>query len=189
MKKLLTALILCFALTTTAFAAEEYGNILKGNFTTGASLSFAGNGYSDTSTNWRFNFNLPFEYFVMDHLSVGIRTGFAYETDQNSFFSDFHNFDIGPSAHYYFYAKDRFAAYIGAAVLYNSVVTAYNLNSGLAQTSNSIWETDSQVGLNYFIVPAVAAGPTVGYSHYFRVPSNGLLRNQLYYTMFFSVYL
>lgn len=121
-------------------------NINQGNFEISGSV---GLGYS-TPSGFLAQLNPTFRYFIFKHFSFGI-TGDVNASQVGTAWSG------GPSASFYFWNSERWAAYLGEDVTYTF--------SNYLELDSSPWESYSKLGFNYFITREVAFGPALVYSH------------------------
>jgi len=91
--------------------------------------------------------NTETEYFLIDRFSLG---GSFVLLDTSTSAT---NLALGPSATFFFLRDGKWASYIG-------------LGFGFGLTSATTdWALLSDVGLEYFITPSVAIGPSFFYNH------------------------
>ncbi|MBS1985561.1 MAG: hypothetical protein JST16_15465 [Bdellovibrionales bacterium] len=147
MKKLLTALCLFAAGSASLALAQVAPNIHQGNFKTGGSFYYG----TTTSKGAQSEYYLgsTTEYFVMDHLALGG----DFSVERGGVDGDHVVSLIGPAASYYFLESNQITAY-----------AEFKFLKGL--TDNTIQARYmGGVGLQYFITPSVAIGPSF-YSSY-----------------------
>lgn len=159
-----------------ATSSKIYGNIREGNvgFDSGFdSLNLSSTSVEGANSVTSFNITLRTRYFLIDKLGLGVVLRLATQTGYT-------NLMAGPSVQYYFWTNDRLGAYFTQDLLVSNVSTSGNSNSG--------FRTDSIVGLNYFLHPAVAVGPAVELYHQFG-NANRSRFNVFSFLAQFSVYL
>ncbi|OFZ21023.1 MAG: hypothetical protein A2X94_06740 [Bdellovibrionales bacterium GWB1_55_8] len=136
-------LLAVFALSTTAFAE---GNIRAGN----AAVS----GYADVSrrsapsdaTDYALGINSS--YFFRDSLALGVKGTISGSSDSDM------GALLGPTATYFFWSQDSLASYARAGIQF-----------GLTDVS-VLSIIQGELGLEHFLLPSVALGPVISYSHY-----------------------
>lgn len=153
----LLALVLITAISSNVFAGVTHvaesaapnpnANINTGNWNVGGSASFAKNsGKSSDSTE--FSLGLDARYFLIDRFALGLGLGFDTETGQSTLAT------LGPSGTYFFWSDGKLASF--AAVGFRFGLTDATIRSIMR----------GNLGLEYFIVPSVAFGPTLFFNHY-----------------------
>lgn len=139
-----------------ANAATTSANINQGNVQVGGSISFSNTWPTRGDSVAVFNTDIPVEYFFVDNFSLGGSFGLTHVSAGNL---DYTVFSVGPSATYYFLVQDRLTPYAGASLLY----THNDTDDG-----DNYLQPSAKFGVNYFITPSVAIGPSVRYTHTFR---------------------
>ena len=163
------------AAETTASADKIYGNITQSHFGISASLSLSSTSIEGAGGFTTFTFNARGQYFLVDRFALGPVLKLTTQ-DTSS------DLSIGPSALYYFWTRERLGLFLSQDVTLRSVS-----NSGNA---SSTWRTETQLGLNYFLYPAVAIGPAVDFLHQFGTNWSAFNRiNQLTFLGQLSIYL
>ena len=166
MKYFLLVVCLSLGLSFSALASNPNANINKGNISVGGGLDLNYNTVSGTS----FFVNPKAEYFIADNLSLGGSVSYTV-------FGSAGYITFGPAISYYFWSQEKLATYVGGDLL---------INGGANSTNNLTF--DGNVGLNWFIVPTVAFGPALLFSHMFTSPDSSATSN--YYLLgTFSIFL
>ena len=151
-------------------------NILKGNWAVGGSItsvSFPREIPAPSGKISYFGLNPSIEYFVADGISVG--GYFAYYRDSTSDSSDvFESLRFGPSASYFFWTSDRFAARLQGSFLRGTRQAKSSTLEDSRESSYGGWVARVGAQFGYFLLPSVSVGPSIGYSRYwgslFRAP-------------------
>jgi hypothetical protein len=164
MKKLvfLFALVLAPMLASQTAFAEGDGSvhapggmmINEGDLEIGGDGSFSRLNQGD---RWDLAINTKIEYFFLNRFSGGARLQF---TDSNV---ESTSVQVGPSATYYFAIVRNLAMYVDTAILWTNPK-----GSG----DNYIYG-DTGIGLDFFVRPNIAVGPSVRGIYYFN-GDNGL---------------
>jgi len=131
--------------TCLAVSAPTIGNISRGNI--GAAANVYLDHYSDR--NDAYQLNVSGSYFFWDHISLGLTTD-THNGSNNSTVSM-----LGPNARYFFWEEGRLAAAIHGSALLG--LTDATVRAGLS----------AGMTLDVFLVPAVALGPYLNFTHYF----------------------
>lgn len=149
MNRLQSFFLVALFLNCSFLAEAHEANIQKGNLLTSASIDFEQT-LKNTNNTTYFNLDLAGQYFLVDHFALGANFDLAHLTDGNT------TLLLGPSLRYFFWQSDRLGAYLGAAF-------------GLGLTDTTIrGRLTGTIGIQYFITPAVAAGPWVSVRHVIR---------------------
>lgn len=122
-------------------------NIRKGNVAVGGDLGASYSTYSGST----LYLNPSAEYFIADRFSIG---GMLTTTLSENFQS----YGIGPSATYYFWNQNKWAASTGLAVRYSTSNSEYD-------NSSSYWTGMAKFGMGYFATPSVSFGPQLTVYH------------------------
>jgi hypothetical protein len=159
----------------TARAAQDrlYGNITEGHVGVDSSVSFSSTSVASAPATNQFAMRLRGQYFLEDRIALGPA---IHLNTRNSFTS----LRIGPSLLYYFWAREKLGAYLSQDVTIGSVY-----QSG---SSSSRFDSDTVLGINYFITPSVAVGPAIELFHVFGNVNFDTI-NQFLFTGAFSIYL
>lgn len=153
---ILLAGLLVISSTHFARAESEFGNIHKGNIYTGGTLNYSTYYPSGTSGSIsQLQLTTPFEYFIVDHFSLGASIYWNH-TFPSGLVANANDYAIGPSATYHFWVQDHWTA---------SLSEIFRINS--FSFSSYYFSLNSVLGLNYFLTPSVALGPSVNYRHRF----------------------
>jgi hypothetical protein len=175
-KTLVAALTLLGAMHgAEARAAVEklYGNITEGHYGVDSAVSFTSTSVASAPATNQFALRLRGQYFLADRIGIGPA---IHLNTSNSYTS----LRIGPSVLWYFWAVDRLGAFISQDVTVGSVYQSGG--------SSSRFDSDSVLGLNYFITPSVAVGPAIELYHVFGNVNFDTI-NQFLFTGAFSIYL
>jgi hypothetical protein len=159
--------------TAHAAADKLYGNITEGHVGVDSSVSFTSTSVASAPATNQFAMRLRGQYFLEDRIALGPA---IHLNTRNSFTS----LRIGPSVLGYFWARDRLGAYISEDVTIGSVY-----QSG---ASSSRFDSDTVLGINYFITPSVALGPAIELFHVFGNVNFDTI-NEFLFTGAFSIYL
>ncbi len=129
------------AIPTMTSSETAPANIRKGNVAVGGDL---GASYS-TFGGSAVYLNPSAEYFIADRLSVG-------GTLTSTLSENYQSYGIGPSATYYFWSQNKWAASTGLAIRYSNSSSEYD-------SSSSYWTGMAKLGIGYFATPSVSFGP------------------------------
>ena len=162
------------AAESTASADRIYGNITQGHAGVSASLSLSSTSIEASSAFTTFTFNARGQYFLADRIGLGPVLRFSTR-------SNFSTISVGPSAIYYFWTRDRLGVFLAQDITLLSQTTSGNTFSTV--------NTDSQLGLNYFLYPSVAIGPAIDFIHQFGTATFFSRINQIAFLGQFSIYL
>jgi len=171
-KKWIVPALLCLSMSQLCFASKKSATLAQTLLSNTSSKNIAnmnanhfsitasslGLGYS-SAAGFLFAISPKVEYFVLDRVSVGGRVGVS--TASGGYFGA-SAFEIGPSATYYFWENNRFAAYGTGAFLFQSVPAVSGMNS-LAN-----YKLEVAGGVNYSFFSWFAAGPSLRISTDFR---------------------
>jgi hypothetical protein len=135
------------ASTPESDASSSSANIQSGNWNAGGNLSFTQDyqgGLNETS----YSASVNSEYFLINRLALGMVVGFEAREERKT------SANLGPSATFFFWNEGKIASFVGGA-----------FQVGLTEGS---WRSIAQanLGLEYFLVPTVALGPSVYINHY-----------------------
>ena len=119
-------------------------NIRKGNVAVGGDL---GASYSTLGGSTVY-LNPSAEYFIADRFSIG-------GTLTSTLSDNYKSYGIGPSATYYFWNQNQWAASTGLAIRYS----ASNYEDGQYDSRNTNWTGVAKLGVGYFATPSVSFGP------------------------------
>lgn len=155
-------------------ARAVYGNITQNHIDIGASMNLSSIDIEGTEAYTVFTLSLRSHYYIIDRLGLGAL--FFLQTQSN-----LTNLRFGPSVIYYFWTSDRLGAYASQDLSFRSLTLG-------GATATTAFETDTAVGLNYFLTPAVAVGPAVEFFHRFGNSHTARI-NQVSFTGQFSIYL
>ena len=129
------------AVPTMTSSEISPANIRKGNVAVGGDL---GASYSTLGGSTVY-LNPSAEYFIADRVSVG-------GTLTSTLSENYKSYGIGPSATYYFWNQNKWAASTGFAIRYSNSSSEYDRNS-------SYWTGVARFGAGYFATPSVSFGP------------------------------
>lgn len=160
----------------TAQAAPEtiQANIKKGDLSISNSLDFSHKSIEGGSGTSSFSLSNRNHYFIVDRFGLGGALG-VFTTD------GFALFTVGPSATYYLWTQEKLGLYFTQDVLFRVI-------SGSSTVDANNFETISALGLNYFIIPAVAVGPAVEFFHRFGTSRLRTI-NEISFVAAFSIFL
>ena len=163
---LVVACLLC--LSTAAFAANPNANINKGDTSVGGSVTLSYNTVGGTY----FYVNPNAQYFIADNFSLGGSISYTSYSGSNIGYVN-----LGPAMTYYFWSQEKMAAFLGVDFTVNAT----------SNSSNNV-TFDGDIGLDWFVVPTVAFGPKIQFSHTFINPDSA---SNSYYSLLamFSVFL
>lgn len=168
--KLLTFGLLWVTLSAhAASSGEHYSlmNINEGNWNAGGSASFSQTtGLNNNSSRFRLSPHL--EYFMITGFSLGGNFALDKPSSGNS------TATLGPTASYYFYAKDKMAAFFSASL--DLGLTSATVDSILGLT----------IGLRNFLTQSVAIGPSIEYD---IINSNSFSYGAIRFAVGFDIYL
>lgn len=160
------------AAPTEAKTQSELANINRHNMEVGGTF---GAGYSSYSGG-TFNLNPTIEYFVSTHFSIGGTVNFSN--------SDlFYTLGVGPSASYYFWQNQKWAAKVGLGLSYMTSESDDSSESALRTSVSG----RGKLGINYFINPAVSFGPEYTYAKTLDRNYKGLGDTVGYSTLLFQL--
>ena len=150
MKNLIFILLTIFV-GTSVFAEEANftPNLLLGNYSIGGAITLQKETSANTSDVTYFDVDLGSEYFVQDTFSVGLAFSLSTITAKDT------TGLLGPAASYFFWQSDRLAAYIHAAY-------QFGLSDATVKSKLNV-----KLGLDYFVTPSVAIGPSIFTNHYY----------------------
>ncbi|MBI3544952.1 MAG: hypothetical protein HY075_16895 [Deltaproteobacteria bacterium] len=146
--------------TTSAAPQPLYGNISEGHLGLSASVSIDSTKVESADANTTFTFSTRNHYFVADRVGLGGVLFLQTRTNLT-------NLRVGPSVQWYFWNRDRLGAHVSQDV-------TIRVLSSPASTASS-FQTDSLLGLDYFLYPSVAIGPALEFFHQFRTSSFALV--------------
>lgn len=122
-------------------------NIHSGNLNVGGYFDFtksSGRRNDDAA----FSANVNAKYFLIDHLALGLGAGLDADPGEDAVAS------IGPTASYFFWNDGKLAAHV-------------DLGFRIGLTDRTVPSfLQSAVGLDYFVAPTVALGPSLFLNHY-----------------------
>lgn len=123
-------------------------NIMQGDIEFNSFLALLST-YEGGSHYTSFNLLFSSEYFFWDHLSLGAEL--VHYTTRG-----YTETRVGPSGKYYLFEQERFAPFVGEAILYNhtSVGAGY-------------WTNQLSFGFKYFLIPSLAVANSLNWYHLF----------------------
>jgi hypothetical protein len=153
---LLPMLLGLVAFSSLSSRAEEPGSgpatVTAGHWDLGGSVSFSSTTYSNDTSDKSFTFNLPLQYFVADHVSVG--GNFRLNADSPASGVNTTTTSIGPIATWYFWTQGRWASYVQG-------FAGWRNNSRLG--SRPFF--GGSLGLLRFVTESWGVGPSISVNH------------------------
>lgn len=150
LQQLVAGIGLLLFVVTEVRADGDYGNIHRGNVETGGSVSFSYVSPSGSGSLTSFSLSSPTQYFLIDRFSLGAAINYFHSS------LGVDSLGVGPSATYYFWTQDRLATFAGEEFTYNKFPGV-----------DYFFNNRAKLGINYFITPSVAIGPSLEYGHNF----------------------
>ncbi|MFN7684735.1 MAG: hypothetical protein ACK5QT_04910 [Oligoflexia bacterium] len=151
-------------------------NILKGNWAVGGAVDFVRGPNDGLAPLGQFSFFAvasSIEYFVAEGIAVGGRFSYG-RISQSSSSSGSEDLGFGPSASYFFWTSDRFAARLQGSFLRRTSQDKSSILEDSRESSYGGWVARVGAQFGYFLLPSVSVGPSIGYSRYwgslFRAP-------------------